>query len=48
MNADQVKKTYLRDALDALLDGKKPPETVTKQFGCGIKYEEKAQQPSAL
>ena len=45
LNADQVKKTYLRDAIDALLDGKKPPETVTKQFGCGIKYEKK-QQPS--
>ena len=41
MNADQVKKTYLRDALDALLAGKKPPKTVTKQFGCGIKYEKK-------
>jgi peroxiredoxin len=39
MNADQVKKTYLRNAIDALLDGKKPPKTVTKQFGCGIKYE---------
>lgn len=45
MNADQVKTPYLRNALDALLDGKKPPETVTKQFGCGIKYEKK-QQPS--
>jgi hypothetical protein len=34
-----VKKHYLSDALDALLDGKEPPEKVTKQFGCGIKYE---------
>ena len=40
-NVDQVKKTYLRDAIDALLDGKQPAKTVTKQFGCGIKYEEK-------
>jgi peroxiredoxin len=40
-NSDQVKKTYLRNALDALLDGKGPPETVTKQFGCGIQYEKK-------
>ena len=40
-NADQVKKTYLRDAIDALLDGKTPPETVTKQFGCGIQYDKK-------
>ena len=39
MNADQVKKTFLRNAIDALLDGKKPPEAVTKQFGCSIKYE---------
>jgi peroxiredoxin len=38
---DQVKKHYIRDALDALLDGKTPPETVTKQFGCGIQYEKK-------
>jgi peroxiredoxin len=35
----QVKKHYLRDALDALLAGKKPPEEVTRQFGCGIQYE---------
>jgi peroxiredoxin len=40
-NADQVKKTYLRNAIDALLDGKKPPKAVTKQFGCGIQYEKK-------
>jgi peroxiredoxin len=45
VNADQVKKTYLRNAVDALLDGKEPPETVTKQFGCGIKYEKKQPQP---
>jgi peroxiredoxin len=41
MKADDVKKRHLRDALDALLAGEKPPETVTKQFGCTIKYEEK-------
>ena len=40
-NAEKVKKTYLRNAIDALLDGKRPPETVTKQFGCGIQYEKK-------
>jgi len=39
--ADSVSKSYLRDALDALLAGKKPPETETKAFGCGIKYEKK-------
>jgi peroxiredoxin len=37
--AGQVKKHYLRDALDSLLAGKKPPQEVTRQFGCGIKYE---------
>jgi hypothetical protein len=36
-----VKKTYLRNAIDALLDGKDPPKAVTKQFGCGIQYEKK-------
>lgn len=40
LKADGVKKHYLRDALDALLADKKPPEPVTKQFGCTIKYEE--------
>jgi peroxiredoxin len=37
--ADKVKEPYLRRALDALLDGKKPAEAVTRQFGCGIRYE---------
>ena len=36
---DKVKSPHLRNALDALLSGKKPPQEVTKQFGCGIKYE---------
>lgn len=39
MNGEKVKKSLLRDALDALLAGKAPAEAVTKQFGCGIKYE---------
>jgi peroxiredoxin len=39
MKADEVKKHFVRDALDALLAGGKPPETVTKHFGCAIKYE---------
>jgi peroxiredoxin len=38
-NVDAVKKHSLRDALDALLTGKEPPEPVTKHFGCSIKYE---------
>ena len=41
MNAEKVKKHYLRDAIDAVLDGKQPKEAVTKQFGCGIQYEKK-------
>ena len=41
MRTDKVKKHHLRDALDALLAGKEPPEAVTRQFGCGIKYEKK-------
>ena len=39
MDEKKVKKHLLSDALDALLAGKEPPEKVTKQFGCGIKYE---------
>ena len=33
-----VTKNYLRDALDALLDGKEPPVTQTKSVGCSIKW----------
>lgn len=36
---DKVSKQYLRDALDALLAGKKPQVAETKAFGCSIKYE---------
>ncbi len=39
MKADGVKHPFLKNALDALLAGKEPPQTVTRQFGCGIKYE---------
>ncbi len=39
MQADKVKKSYLRDALEAQLAGKKPPQETTKAFGCGIRYE---------
>ena len=38
MKADNVKEKYLRDAVDAVLAGKEPPKTVTKQRGCGIKW----------
>ncbi len=39
MKPEGVEKHYLRDALDALLAGDEPPEKVTRQFGCSIKYE---------
>jgi len=39
MNPSSKKKDYLRNALDAVLAGKTPPEAVTKEFGCSIKYE---------
>jgi peroxiredoxin len=41
MKADKVKQHHLRNALDALLAGKKPPKAVTQQFGCTIKYDDK-------
>ncbi len=43
-NAKRAKNHYLRDALDALLEGKEPPKTVTQQFGCTIKYESKEEK----
>ena len=39
IKADKVQKPYIRDALDALLEGKDPPEPQTKQFGCSIKWD---------
>jgi peroxiredoxin len=39
MDESKAKKHYLRDAIDALLDGKEPPEKSVKPFGCSIKYE---------
>ncbi len=35
--ADKVKETYLADAIDALIKGKKPKTTETKAIGCTIK-----------
>ncbi len=40
-NPDKVKTQHLRDALDAVLAGKKPPKTEASAFGCGIKYDKK-------
>jgi peroxiredoxin len=38
-DAEKVSKHYLKDAIDAVLAGKSPETTETRQFGCGIKYE---------
>jgi len=38
MNEAKVKKTYLRDAVDALLAGKTPEVEETRPVGCGVKY----------
>jgi peroxiredoxin len=38
-NPEKVTKHYLRDAIDAVLAGKSPETTETRQFGCGIHYE---------
>jgi peroxiredoxin len=38
MDADKVTKHYLSDALKAVLAGKAPETTETRQFGCGIQY----------
>lgn len=38
---DKADNHYVRDALDALLAGKKAPQAETKAFGCSIKYEKK-------
>lgn len=37
---DRVQKTYLRDALSALLEGEPPDVRSTKAFGCTLKYPE--------
>ncbi len=39
MNAEKVEKTYVRDAVEALLSGKAPEVTETQQVGCGIRYQ---------
>ncbi len=35
----KIKHNYLRDAIDAVLAGKKPAAAEVKPFGCGIAYE---------
>jgi len=38
MNESKVKKTYLRDAVDALLKGETVEVSETRPIGCGVKY----------
>ena len=38
MNADKVTKHHLSDAIKAVLAGKAPETTETRQVGCGIRY----------
>jgi peroxiredoxin len=40
MYADRVEERFLRDAITALLSGRKPEITETKPFGCPIEYDE--------
>jgi len=35
---DKVTKTYLRDAVDALLKGQNPPVDESRPQGCGVRY----------
>jgi len=37
----EATKFYVKDAVNALLDGKTPPVTETRQIGCGISYDKK-------
>ena len=41
-DAKAVKKTFLKDAMDALLAGKAIPQKETKAIGCGIKFRKRA------
>jgi hypothetical protein len=36
-NPEEVKETYLADAIDALIEGQKPNPATTKAIGCSIK-----------
>ena len=48
-DADDVEKTYLKDAMDALIAGREIEVETTKALGCGIKKRpknERVEQPS--
>jgi len=41
MDEAKVTKTYLRDAVDALLKGQTPPVEESRPQGCGVKYKKR-------
>jgi thiol-disulfide isomerase/thioredoxin len=41
-NETKVTKTYLKDAVDAVLKGEEPPVLETKAIGCGIGYSKRS------
>jgi len=41
LNETKASKFYVKDAVNALLDGKTPEITETQQIGCGISYDKK-------
>jgi thiol-disulfide isomerase/thioredoxin len=40
-NESKIKKTYLRDAVDAVLKGDSPEVSETRPVGCGVRYNKK-------
>jgi peroxiredoxin len=38
LKADEAKKHYVRDAIDAVLKGEKPAVEETRAVGCGVRY----------
>lgn len=44
----KAKRHYVRDAVEALVAGREPEITETRQFGCAIQYRERATEPAAL
>ena len=43
----KVKKTYLKDAVEALLKGETPPVEETRPQGCGVSVQEELSDVSA-
>jgi len=41
LKESEAKKTYLRDAVNAVLKGEKPPVEETRAVGCGVSYKKR-------